>query len=140
MSFHDPPDPAPEPEGKPRTSTLRRLSLASTVIVAIVIATVVPGAPAEAAGFEPGDIIYEIAGRDAHNAGDAGRLIRLNLGEEIDVRVRRGQEFVTLTVEPRWSPPEGQGPTGITIYPQCTLVGGYGCVPFTERVADPPWV
>ena len=105
-----------------------------------VIATVVPGAPAEAAGFEPGDIIYEIAGRDARNAGDAGRLIRLNLGEEIDVRVRRGQEFVTLTVEPRWSPPEGQGPTGITIYPQCTLVGGYGCVPFTERVADPPWV
>ena len=271
MSFHDPPDPAPEPEQKPRTSTLRRLSLASTVLVAVfvafalnrdatsaalifigilvflvvahefahfatakmygikvlefgigfpprmagfrygeteytvnwlplggfvrllgeedpddprslaaaprmhrfvvlvsgslmnlvlpvllfavaytiphdeqvgraVIATVVPGAPAEAAGFEPGDVIYEIGGRDARNAGDAGRLIRLNLGEEIEVRVRRGQEFITLTVVPRWSPPEGQGPTGITIYPQCTVVGGYGCVPFTERVADPPWV
>ena len=104
-----------------------------------VIVTVVPGAPAEAAGFMPDDVIHEIDGRDARSAGDAGRLIRLNLGEEIDVLVRRGQEYVTLTVTPRWAPPEGQGPTGITIRPQCTLVGGYGCVPFTERVADPPW-
>ena len=105
-----------------------------------VIMTVVPGAPAEAAGFQIDDVIYEIDGREARSANDAGRLIRLNLGNEVDVRVRRGQEFVILTVEPRWSPPEGQGPTGITIRPQCTLVGGYGCVPFTERVADPPWV
>jgi len=105
-----------------------------------VIMTVVPGAPAEAAGFQIDDVIYEIDGREARSANDAGRLIRLNLGNEVDVRVRRGQEFVILMVEPRWSPPEGQGPTGITIRPQCTLVGGYGCVPFTERVADPPWV
>ncbi len=105
-----------------------------------VIMTVVPGAPAEAAGFQIDDVIYEIDGREARSANDAGRLIRLNLGNEVDVRVRRGQEFVILTVEPRWTPPEGQGPTGITIRPQCTLVGGYGCVPFTERVADPPWV
>ena len=105
-----------------------------------VIMTVIPGAPAEAAGFQIDDVIYEIDGREARSANDAGRLIRLNLGNEVDVRVRRGQEFVILTVEPRWSPPEGQGPTGITIRPQCTLVGGYGCVPFTERVADPPWV
>ena len=105
-----------------------------------VIMTVVPDAPAEAAGFQVDDVIYEIDGREAHSANDAGRLIRLNLGDEIDVRVRRGQEFVMLSVVPRWSAPEGQGPTGITIRPQCTLVGGYGCVPFTERVADPPWV
>lgn len=104
-----------------------------------VIMTVVPGAPAEAAGFMADDIIYSIDGRDASNAGVAGRLIRLNLGEEVDVVVRRGQEFVTLAVTPRWTPPEGQGPTGITIRPQCTLVGGYGCVPFTERVTEPPW-
>ena len=105
-----------------------------------IIMTVVPDAPAEAAGFLQDDVIYAIDGREARSANDAGRLIRLNLGEEIEVRVRRGQDFVTLTVVPRWTPPEGQGPTGITIRPQCTLVGGYGCVPFTERVADPPWV
>ena len=29
---------------------------------------------------------------------------------------------------------------GITIFSQCTQVGGQGCVAFTETVADPPWV
>ena len=104
-----------------------------------VVATVVPGAPAEAAGFLPDDVLYEIAGREAKNPGTAGQLIRLNLGREIEVLVRRGQDFETLRVTPRWSPPAGQGPTGITIRAQCTFVGGEGCVPFTETVALPPW-
>ena len=104
-----------------------------------VIELVVPDAPAEAAGFLSGDVIYEIGDREATNVAAAGRLIRLNLGKEIDVVVRRGQEYVTLHVEPRWTPPSGQGPTGITIRSQCTVVGGVGCVPFTERVSQPPW-
>ena len=109
------------------------------VIGRTVIASVVPGAPAEAAGFRAGDVIYEVGGRDAPNPAATGRLIRLNLGREIGVVVRRGQEFETLRVTPRWSPPQGQGPTGITIRSQCTFVGGQGCVPFTGTVALPPW-
>ena len=104
-----------------------------------VIEHVVPDAPAEAAGFLSGDVIYEVGGREATNVAAAGRLIRLNLGKEIVVVVRRGQEYVTLNVEPRWTPPSGQGPTGITIRSQCTFVGGVGCVPFTETVSQPPW-
>ena len=104
-----------------------------------VVASVVPGAPAEAAGFMNGDVIHEAGGREAKNFADAGRLIRLNLGKEIDVLVRRNQDFLTLRVEPRWTPPEGQGPTGIMIRSQCTVVGGEGCVPFTETVSEPPW-
>ena len=104
-----------------------------------VIELVVPDAPAEAAGFLSGDVIYEIGGREATNVAAAWRLIRLNLGKEIDVVVRRGQQYETLRVEPRWTPPSGQGPTGITIRAQCTVVGGEGCVPFTERVSQPPW-
>ena len=104
-----------------------------------VVSSVVPGGPAAATGFEEGDVILEIDGRDSQNMSDAGRLIHLNLGKEIDVLVQRGPEFVTLRVEPRWTPPAGQGPTGITITSQCTQVGGQGCVPFTETVADPPW-
>ena len=104
-----------------------------------VIDLVVPDAPAEAAGFLSGDVIYEIGGREATNVAVAWRLIRLNLGKEIDVVVRRGQQYETLRVEPRWTPPSGQGPTGITIRAQCTVVGGEGCVPFTETVSQPPW-
>ena len=105
-----------------------------------VVSSVEPDGPAAAAGFEQGDVIHQVDGRDSPNIAAAGRLIRLNLGKEIEVLVLRGQEFVTLRVEPRWTPPEGQGPTGITITSQCTQVGGQGCVPFTETVADPPWV
>lgn len=104
-----------------------------------VVASVVPGAPAAEAGFKNGDVIYEIGGREAKNFSDASRLIRLNLGKEIDIVVRRDQDFRKLRVEPRWTPPEGQGPTGIMIQAQCTFVGGEGCVQFTETVSLPPW-
>ena len=95
-----------------------------------VITTVVAGGPAEAAGLQDGDVIYEIGGRNSKNVSDAGRLVRLNLGNDIDILVKRGPEFVTVSVVPRWTPPEGQGPTGIVISPQ---------YPFTESVSQPPW-
>jgi len=95
-----------------------------------IISEVAPGSPAAEAGLQPRDIIYEVGGRDAKNSIDAGRLIRINMGHETDIQVKRGNEFVTVQVTPRWTPPAGQGPTGIRIAPQ------YG---FTETVSQPPW-
>ncbi|MGE0134415.1 MAG: RIP metalloprotease [Dehalococcoidia bacterium] len=95
-----------------------------------IISEVAPGSPAAEAGLQPRDVIYEIDGRDAKNSIDAGRLIRINMGQETDIQVKRGNEFVTVQVTPRWTPPAGQGPTGIRIAPQ------YG---FTETVSQPPW-
>ncbi len=92
--------------------------------------SVLPGSPAEAAGLRAGDVIYEVGGRNAKNVAEAGRYIRLNLGHETDFLVQRDGEFVTVRVTPRWTPPDGQGPTGIVILPQ---------QPFTERVVQPPW-
>ena len=74
-----------------------------------VITTVVVGGPAEAAGLRNGDVIYEVGGRTAKNVNDAGRLVRLNLGNEIDILVKRGSEFVAVTVTPRWTPPGRAG-------------------------------
>ncbi len=95
-----------------------------------VVSVVVPGAPAELAGIRTGDVIYEIGGRDAKNVREASRLVRLNLGKTVDIRLKRGSEFVTVSVESRWAPPAGQGPTGIIISSQ---------YPFTETVSQPPW-
>jgi regulator of sigma E protease len=95
-----------------------------------IISEVEPNSPAAAAGLKPEDVIYEIGGRNAKNSIEAGRLIRINMGHETDIRVKRVNEFVTVQVTPRWSPPAGQGPTGIKIAPQ------YG---FTETVSQPPW-
>ncbi|MEZ4502704.1 MAG: RIP metalloprotease RseP [Dehalococcoidia bacterium] len=95
-----------------------------------VVAEVIPNSPAEAAGLELGDVIYSIGGRDAKNVATASRLVRINMGHETDIRVKRGEEFLTVSVTPRWAFPSNQGPTGITIASQ---------YPFTERVSLPPW-
>ena len=95
-----------------------------------LISQVIAGAPAEAAGLQTGDVIYAIGGREAKNVDEASRLVRINLGHETEIRVKRGADFLTITVEPRWAPPEGQGPTGITITSQYE---------FTETVSLPPW-
>jgi regulator of sigma E protease len=95
-----------------------------------IVQAVISESPAEAAGLQQGDIIYSIAGRDAKNVTTASRLVRINMGREIDIRVKRGDAFVTMAVEARWAFPSDQGPTGITISSQ---------YPFTETVALPPW-
>ena len=65
-----------------------------------IVESVVPDAPADAAGFQNGDVIYEVGGRDAKNFAEASRLIRLNLGMDMHVLGPRGQGFVTLPGEP----------------------------------------
>jgi len=94
------------------------------------------GSPAAEAGLKPGDTIRELNGEGVKNTQEAGRIIRLNLGETIDFTVERevfggGSELLTLPVNARWAPPSGQGPTGIRIgnlYPQ-----------FTEKESFAPW-
>jgi regulator of sigma E protease len=94
------------------------------------IAAVAADSPAAAAGLQPGDLLLEIDGRDTKNVLEAGRQIRLNTGRDTEVRIRRGNEEMTVNVTPRWAPPAGQGPTGIQIAPQA---------PFTETVSQMPW-
>ena len=94
------------------------------------IAEVVPNSPAEEAGLEPNDIIVSVNGREIQNIGELGYLIRLNLGETIDIEVIRagpsGLENLELQVYARWTTStyidergneRVQGPTGITIGP-----------------------
>ncbi len=76
-----------------------------------VIVQVVPDSPAEAAGLEAGDIILAIDGRDIPSTRDASYNIRLHLGEEIPIVVRRPDALSdsstteTVQVKPRWAPP-----------------------------------
>ena len=76
-----------------------------------VISQVVPGSPAAEAGLQRGDIIERIGGRQIESVPDASYNIRLNLGENTEVVVRRTnpltQEVTTerVSVTPRWAPP-----------------------------------
>jgi regulator of sigma E protease len=116
-----------------------------------LIEVVEAGSPAASAGIRPGDEIVELEGREVKNTSDAGRIIRLNMGETIDFKVRRqtiggGEQILELPVKARWDPPSNQGPTGIRIanraqtIPQCATFTNPPpeCRP-TERESYAPW-
>ncbi|MEX2373893.1 MAG: M50 family metallopeptidase, partial [Dehalococcoidia bacterium] len=103
-----------------------------------IITEVIADTPAAAAGLQEGDVILAIEGRDAATLVEASRYVRIYQGRTIDIDVRRAGEVLTIPVEARWSFPEGQGPTGITIAPEA--VNPVDGRPFTVTVSDPPWV
>lgn len=95
-----------------------------------VINEVLADSPAAAAGLQTGDVIYNIDGRDISNVSDATYNIRLHMGENVHMTIKRGGEVMLVNVKARWVPPEGQGPTGIVIGSQ---------YPFTESQSFGPW-
>ena len=93
--------------------------------------------PAATAGLREGDVILRIGSYDAKNLANASRLVRIYQGQTVDITVRREGTPVTLPVYARWTPPEGQGPTGISIAPES--VNPADGRPYTVTVSEPPW-
>ncbi len=82
----------------------------------VIIKSVAPGSPAEAAGIRDGDTILSVDGQPVKNIVDLHRYIQLNLGSEIAITTRHldsSTEDIRLT--PRWSPPEGEGAIGVML-------------------------
>jgi regulator of sigma E protease len=95
-----------------------------TITGQVIVNKVVAGSPAEAAGLQPGDVILQVNDREVHNLADLGYDIRLNLGNDTELRLRRdvyegrrrmSSDFKNVSVVPRWNYPVGQGPVGIEI-------------------------
>ena len=81
----------------------------------VYIASVVPGSPAEDAGWEVGDRLVEVAGVPVGSSNDVGARAREFAGKPMSVVVEREDKLVETSVVPRVSPPEGEGPTGVGI-------------------------
>src|SRR3990170_3209254 len=95
------------------------------------ITGVAPQSPAEEAGLKPGDVIFAIDGDKVRNVREVSLAIRLNVGETVDFNVKHSDGVVeNIPVHARWTPPEGQGPTGIQIG---------SLYSFTEKESFPPW-
>ncbi len=80
----------------------------------VVVQDVAPDSPAEMAGIEVGDTIISVEGREVENGGDISRYIQLNLGKEISLTLEHANATTeTVTLTPRWRPPEDEGAVGI---------------------------
>lgn len=63
----------------------------------VLVAAVVPGSPAESAGFLPGDRILAVQGEEAHTSEDLTAMVRaVRPGDEIEVTVLRNNEIFPI--------------------------------------------
>lgn len=67
----------------------------------VSVLAVTADSPAARAGFQPGDIVVEAAGRTVSRSYDVTQATQLSAGEAVTYRVQRGEELVTLTATPK---------------------------------------
>jgi regulator of sigma E protease len=77
-----------------------KLKTAGFAVAPLGVDAIQTGSPAETAGFKPGDIIESIDGEAVTDPFLISLKFLALVGKKADVVVRRGEEKVTLTVEP----------------------------------------
>ncbi|HEY55623.1 MAG TPA: site-2 protease family protein [Dehalococcoidia bacterium] len=83
------------------------------IVGQVVVEEVAPNSPAEMAGIQAGDTIISVNGREVNNGGDLSRYVQLNLGSEITISIEHADATTeTVSLIPRWRPPEGEGAIG----------------------------
>ncbi len=79
----------------------------------VVVEEVAPNSPAEMAGIVAGDTVISVDDRSVQSVGDLARFVQLHLGTEITITVVHADAAAeTVSLIPRWRPPEGQGAIG----------------------------
>jgi membrane-associated protease RseP (regulator of RpoE activity) len=84
----------------------------------VTINYVLPNTPAAIAGFLPGDKIISVNGKKITTSDDFISVTHTNVGKVVIINVSRNGSSQTITVTPRKSYPQGEGPIGVTISSQ----------------------
>ena len=63
--------------------------------------TVQPGSAAQAAGFQPGDLVLTINGEKIESFSDMQRIVSVSAGEPLSIEVERGNAQITLKAVPQ---------------------------------------
>lgn len=75
---------------------LRRTAAASESL-GVFVASVVPGSPADSAGFRAGDRILAVEGQEAHSADELTAMVRASRpGDSLEVTVLRASEIIPI--------------------------------------------
>lgn len=81
----------------------------------VVIQEVAVGSPAALAGIKAGDTILEVNDIPVDTVGVLSRESQLHLGAQISLDIQHGDSTTeTVSLVPRWKPPEGEGAMGVT--------------------------
>ncbi|MCC6146081.1 MAG: site-2 protease family protein [Anaerolineaceae bacterium] len=97
----------------------------------VSIQKVEAGSPAEAGGFQAGDVIQKVNGQEVSSFQDISTVVTANAGKEVGFILGRGDKTIKTVVIPRIAPPEGQGRMGIVmqadpLYEPVTLIEAAG--------------
>lgn len=86
----------------------------------VQIISLAKNSPAELAGLSSGDNIIEIKNQSADfqkidKVGQLQNFIKMNLGQEIVLKIERGQNISEVLVLARENPPNGEGALGVSL-------------------------
>jgi len=81
----------------------------------VTLTELAPDSPAALAGMKVGDNFKTVNGEDIGSTEELQSITRANVGKEISYVITRGNDTLDLNLTPRVSPPEGQGPLGVSL-------------------------
>ena len=97
----------------------------------VKILDVSENSPASLASLAPGDTVISVDGKNISSNSDVSRYIQMNLGTDMEMTVRHENGLTeTVSLVPRWKPPEGEGSVGILTTTEDAVV---------EEVSYPFW-
>jgi regulator of sigma E protease len=84
----------------------------------VIVDSVTPDTPAQLSDLQAGDRIFEVDGIPIRRSSDLTEYIYANRGKEIVFGISRDGQPLDIRITPRTAAetPEGQGPTGMTLY------------------------
>ena len=81
----------------------------------VKVVEVTSGSPAQVSGIIVGDIVKIVDGKAVTKVSEFVELVEAKKGKKVVAEIERNGEVKKFTLSPRESPPEGEGPLGVTI-------------------------
>ncbi len=81
----------------------------------VIISELIAGKPAEAAGFQSGDVVRSVNGETITTSEQLIQVINSHAGEVITITVVRGDQTFDISITPELDPADGRGRIGVYI-------------------------
>ena len=104
-----------------------RVGTPDTKVVEIM--DIAPASPAEIAGMMAGDTIVSVNGVAITSTEQIQTIIQGQKGTPVTMELLRNDPMVTISVTPRVTPPEGEGPVGFVMGNPFTPIPWYEADP-----------